>query len=423
MSKRTLNLELPDKLGFLFEPHRYKVAHGGRGGTKSWGFARALLTKGTIKPIRVLCARELQKSLKESVHSLLVQQADMLGMGQFYTATESVIRGANGTEFLFEGIWRNVDSIKSMEGIDICWVEEAEKVTDESWSVLIPTIRKPGSEIWVTFNPSDDHDPAWQRFVVSPPPDCVTVEINWSDNPWITPELIAEKDHLKATDYEKYLHVWEGKFLRFKDGSIYRDQLLQAEDQGRITSVPVEPTVPIFCVFDLGMNDATAIWFIQVVGLEVRIVDYYESSGESLNHYANEIDKRSKTWGVRVGDLILPHDAKVRELGTGKSRMEVLQSLGFSCRVAPNIPLADGIEATKQLIKRCWFDAVRCEPGLHCLRNYEREYNEDRRVYYDRPLHNWASHAADALRYWAVGEDQVSNGHWGEIEYPSLGII
>lgn len=423
MSKRTLQLEIPEKLGFLFEPHRYKVAHGGRGGAKSWGFARALLVKGAKRKIRVLCARELQKSLKESVHSLLVQQASMLGMEDFYTATESVIRGANGTEFLFEGIRRNVDSIKSMEGIDICWVEEAEKVTDDSWSVLIPTIRKPGSEIWVTFNPSDDHDPAWQRFVVHPPPDCVTVEINWSDNPWITPELIAEKDHLKATNYEKYLHVWEGKFLRFKDGSIYKDQLLQAEDQGRITSVPIEPTVPLFCVFDLGMNDATAIWFIQVVGLEVRVVGYYEASGESLNHYASEIDRRAREWGVRVGELVLPHDARVRELGTGKSRLEVLTSLGFSCRVAPNIPLADGIEATKQLLKRCWFDAARCKDGLHCLRNYEREYNDDRRVYYDRPLHNWASHAADALRYWAVSESQVSNSQWSEIEYPSLGVI
>ena len=147
------------KLKYLFEPHRYKVAYGGRGSGKSWSYARALLMMGTEKPLRVLCTREVQKSIKQSVHTLLKDQIQALGLGEFYEIVENAIRGKNGTEFNFAGLATNtVESIKSFEGVDIVWCEEAQNISKRSWDILIPTIRKPDSEIWVTFNPYMDTD-------------------------------------------------------------------------------------------------------------------------------------------------------------------------------------------------------------------------------------------------------------------------
>ena len=209
MSK--VELDFPDKLRFLFEPARYKVAHGGRGGAKSWGFARALLLSGTWSPLRVLCAREYQNSIQESVHRLLAEQIDAMGLGAQYEVQQARIIGKNGTEFIFAGLKSDPTKIKSAEGIDICWVEEAEKVSPQSWDVLIPTIRKPNSEIWVSFNPHLQSDATYQRFIVDPPPSAKVVEISWRDNPWFPVELNNERLHLKNTDTEAYLHIWEGQ--------------------------------------------------------------------------------------------------------------------------------------------------------------------------------------------------------------------
>ena len=201
---------LPFKLGFLLNPSRYKVIHGGRGSGKSWSVARALLILGWEKPLRILCAREFQNSLPESVHRLLADQVEGLGASNFYTVQKSAIIGANGTEFVFAGLRHNVSKIKSFEGFDIVWVEEGQTVSKHSFDVLIPTIRRPGSEIWVTINPDLEEDDAWQRFVVSTPPDSIVQRVNWTDNPWFPEELRAEKDHLKARDFDAYDNVWEG---------------------------------------------------------------------------------------------------------------------------------------------------------------------------------------------------------------------
>jgi len=223
LSERIVDVEIPKKLKFLFEPHRYKVAHGGRGGTKSWNFARALLVIGVTRPIRVLCTRELQTSIQESVHKVLSSQIELLGFDSFYKIQKTTIEGINGTEFIFAGVRNNVTKIKSMEGIDICWVEEAEKVSDDSWKVLIPTIREAGSEIWVSFNPHEATDPTYKRFVLHPPPDAKVVEIGWQDNPWFPEELEKERqyslslieeakdEHERQQAQMDYDHIWEGK--------------------------------------------------------------------------------------------------------------------------------------------------------------------------------------------------------------------
>lgn len=213
-------IEFPDKLQFLFEPHRYKVAHGGRGSAKSWSFARALLLQATWNPLRILCAREYQNSITESVHRLLADQVYALGLAQMFEVLKSEIRGKNGSEIIFAGLKNDVSKIKSTEGVDICWVEEADKVSSQSWDILIPTIRKPKSEIWISFNPNLQSDATYQRFVVNPPPDAVVAEVNYRDNPWFPEELEKERTHLEQTDPELYAHIWEGRCLPAGDNQL-----------------------------------------------------------------------------------------------------------------------------------------------------------------------------------------------------------
>jgi phage terminase large subunit len=181
--------DFPDKLRFLFEPAPYKVIYGGRYGFKSWSVARALLLLGISKPIRVLCAREVQISIKASVHQILEDQIRRMGIGANYDVLESEIRGVNGTKFIFTGLaTHTAETIKSYEDIDICWVEEGQTITERSWNVLDPTIRKEGAEVWCTFNPALESDPTYQRFIINPPPGAVVVKTSWRDAPpgWYT---------------------------------------------------------------------------------------------------------------------------------------------------------------------------------------------------------------------------------------------
>lgn len=221
--KSVAEAEFPAKLRFLFEAWRYKVLYGGRGGAKSWGIARALLIQAAQQKLRVLCAREIQKSIADSVHKLLGEQIEALGLGHFYDVQQSVIRGANGSEFIFVGLHTNLASIKSMEGLDRVWLEEAQAISKESLAVLIPTVRKEGSELWFSFNPDDGEEPVYQDFVVhDPPPGSRVVEIGWADNPWLPDVLRQEKDALYARDPEAAAHVWGGKPRRNSVAQVLR---------------------------------------------------------------------------------------------------------------------------------------------------------------------------------------------------------
>ena len=207
--------------GLSVKGKRYKVYYGGRGSGKSWACARVLLARGFERPIRILCAREIQKSISDSVHKLLSEQLEEMGLGGFYDITRDAIRGQNGTEFIFKGLRANPQEIKSMEGIDICWVEEAQAVSAESWDVLIPTIRKPGSEIWVTFNPLDEQDPTYQRFIVNPSADALVRKVNFDENPYFPEVLRKEMEWLKSRDYQAYLHVWEGEVRKHSNALVF----------------------------------------------------------------------------------------------------------------------------------------------------------------------------------------------------------
>ncbi len=222
---KAIEVTFSDKFQGLFVPARYKIYYGGRGSGKSWACGRGLIIIGAQKKVRVLCAREIQNSIADSVHKLLCEQIDALGLGYFYRITKSSIIGLNGTEFMFSGLRINTQELKSKEGIDICWVEEAQAVSDESWSILIPTIRKEESEIWATFNPIDDTDPTYQRFVVNPPPNSIVQKVSWRDNPWFPDVLRKEMEYLKRVNYDSYLHIWEGETLTISEATILRGKV------------------------------------------------------------------------------------------------------------------------------------------------------------------------------------------------------
>ena len=389
--------QFPAKLQCLFRPEksRYRVLFGGRGGAKSWGIARALLIKGAQSPIRILCAREFQTSIKDSVHKLLCDQIEDLGMSTFYEITQAAIRGVNGTEFAFVGLKNNVANVKSFEGVDICWVEEAQTVSRHSWNVLIPTIRKEGSEIWVSFNPELETDETYQRFVVNPPDNAIVQKINWSDNPWFPETLRLEKDALKSRDPAAYNTVWEGLCKQTVDGAIFAREMQMAELENRITRVPYDGTKPVHAIFDLGWSDATAIWFVQFIGMETRVLRYMEGSQHTMSWYLAQM----QTYGYVYDTLWLPHDAENKTLAAaGRSIEDIVRSAGYKTRIIPRTPIVDSINAARTIFSNCYFDRENCHEGLQCLRHYRYEVDVETGLFSKNPLHDRYSHGADAFR-------------------------
>lgn len=392
------DVRFPEKLQCLFQPSRYKILHGGRGGSKSWGIARALLVKGVERPLRVLCAREIQKSIKDSVHQLLTDQISAMGMAGVYDVLAKEIRGPNGTLFVFEGLKHNVDNIKSKEGIDICWVEEAQTVSKSSWEKLIPTIRKEGSEIWVSFNPELETDETYQRFVVKPPTGAMVVKIGYQDNPWFPSVLKQEMEDLRERDYDAYLNVWEGHCKVTLDGAIFANEIRLATKENRFTRVPYEANKPVSTFWDLGRADMTAIWFAQVVGFEFRLIDYYENSGQALTHYIKVLKEKPYIYGEHW----MPHDADNELLASETTIKQQMQSAGLPARIVPKTSVIEGIDAARAIFSKCYFDSEKCADGLHALRHYRYDVDPDTKERSQKPLHDWASHGADAFRYMAL---------------------
>ena len=390
------NAQFPVKMASLFDKARYKVYYGGRGAGKSHSAAKALLILGAKSQIRVLCAREYQTSIKDSVHKLLCDQIELMNLHGFYEITQSSIRGKNGSEFAFVGLKNNVANVKSYEGVDYCWVEEAQTVSRHSWNTLIPTIRKEGSEIWITFNPELETDETYQRFVVRPPEQAVVQKINWSDNPWFPEVLALEKDSLKSRDPSAYQTVWEGLCRLTVDGAIFANEMQVAELDDRITKVNYDPTKPVHAIFDLGWADSTAIWFLQFVGMETRLIRYHEDSQKTISHYLALM----QTYGYMYDTLWLPHDAQNKTLASnGKSIEEIVRAAGYKTRIIERTPVADSINAARTIFRNCWFDRENCYDGLQCLRHYRYDVDPETGQFSRQPLHDIYSHGADAFRY------------------------
>lgn len=401
-----MEIELPQKLDVLFHPARYKVIKGGRGSGKSWGVAIAMLIQGTAKPTRFLCTREVQKSIQQSVHQLLKDQITRLGLTSFYEVLQTTIRGKNGTEFFFAGLSdMTVDSIKSFEGVDVVWCEEAQTISDRSWSVLIPTVRKEGSEIWITYNPELESDPTHERFVLNTPPDCKVVEMNWSDNPWFPNTLDMERQHAQQTlKPEVYNWIWEGKCKPAVEGAIYFDEVSKAEAEGRIRDVPADHLLKTHAVWDLGWNDKMSIVLVQKSASELRIVGYLEDSHRTLADYVAQLKAMPLNWGVHY----LPHDGFAKDFKTGKSAQEILEALGCAVEKTPNMPIEDGIRAARLVFPRAYIDKTKAAGLIECLKRYRRNIS-NKTGEAGSPLHDQYSHGADAWRYTCLVADSMTN--------------
>lgn len=398
-------ITIPSKFKPLFDPYRFKVYYGGRGSGKSENFARALLIKGMQKKHIILCTRELQVSIQDSVHRLLAETIHKENLENQYEILQSTIRHkTNGTEFLFKGLKHNIAEIKGLQGVDIVWAEEAENISDRSWEYLIPTIRKEGSEIWVSYNPRNATDPTHQRFVVNQRDDCYVCKVSYRDNPFFPEVLKKEMEHLRSIDADAYDHIWEGNFDNRKNGYIYAKLIDKARQEGRITRVPFDPSSEVFTAWDLGWGDSTAIWWFQIIGREPRIIDYYENNNEGLQHYSNIVKGKPYNY-ARVAHY-LPHDAAAGNI-RGDSVTVQLKNLGLQNKVLNLSSVDGGIESVRQLIPMCVFDADRCKDGLWALENYGFEFDEDRKVFKKSPRHDFSSHGADAFRYLSHAITQI----------------
>lgn len=398
-------IKFPPKFCGIFDSYRYKVFHGGRGSGKSWSVARALLVQGAQQPLRVLCAREVQKSIKQSVHTLLVDQIQELELGYFYKVTENEIRGMNGTLFSFTGLaTHTVESVKSYEGMDRVWCEESQSISKKSWDILIPTIRKPGSEIWVTFNPDLDTDDTYLRFVTNPPPDSLVVPINWDDNPWFPEVLDKERIHCLNTNPKDYENIWGGKPKTVVDGAIYADEFKSMVDEGRINLCRHDPALKAHAIFDLGWNDAMTIIVAQRAGSECRIIDYIEETHQTLDWYSTELKNKPYNWGK----VYLPHDGVTKDYKTGKSAQELLEAMGWSVEIIPVGDVEHGIRLGRMLFPRVWMDKEKTVRLQECLKRYRRSISATTQQP-GGPLHDEYSHGADAFRYLATIVDQLRN--------------
>lgn len=401
--------EFPERLRGMFEPRRYKFVRGGRGSGKSWGVARALLILGAKGRERVLCTREVQKSIQQSVHQLLKDQIEALGLTSFYEVMQHEIRGQNGTQFFFAGLSdQTADSIKSFEGCTRVWVEEGQTITERSWKILTPTIRAEGSEIWVTYNPELDTDETHRRAVVETHPETLVIEMNWLDNPWFPAVLETERQHaLKTMRPEDYAHVWEGRCKPAVEGAIYFDQIAEAEAAKRVRNVPRDPSLPVHRVWDLGFNDAMAIILVQRVVSEIAIVGYVEDTGRTLTEYI--ADFRGAAYDGWVwGSDFLPHDGFAKRHQTGKSDEEVLRALDCKVERAPNMEVEQGIRQARQVFPRIYFDKDRAKRLVECLKRYRRQIGAKTQEP-GAPLHDQYSHGADAFRYLCLVADQLRN--------------
>ena len=396
-------LDIPKKLLPLLDPGRYKVLYGGRDGVKSWSIARALLALGSQRPMRILCARETQQSIRESVHQLLTEQVKRLDLREFYRILEYTIKGANGTEFIFAGL-RNltVEQIKSFESLDIVWVEEAQGVLRKSWQVLIPTIRKAGSEIWVSFNPELATDDTYLRWVLSPPPNAWVVKTSYRDNMWLSPESAVEIEYLRKTDPDAFEHIYEGSTRSTIEGAIYKAQIMRAEADGRMTQVPYDPNLPVQTFWDLGWSDLVCIWFVQCEAFRYRIIDYHEDHFQDTDHYLQVLQQKGYTYSMETSRpaITWPWDAASKM--NRASMQQAVRAKGFTLRILERESVIQGIDAVRRIFPQLVFDAAKCADGIAGLRRYQwgppPATGADKR----EPLHDRASHPADALRTMAM---------------------
>lgn len=404
MSSSTLRLEVPRKLKPLLARKRYKGAYGGRGGAKSHFFAEQIIFRCLTGCTRAVCIREVQNSIKDSVKQLLIDKISKFGLGSSFDIQESEIRGPYGSLIIFRGMQSyNSDNIKSLEGYDIAWVEEAQTFSQTSLDLLRPTLRKDGSELWFSWNPRYKTDPVDKFFRKSPHPDAISVMVNWRDNPWFPEVLRDEMEHDFSVDPDKAEHVWNGGYGS-SQGAILARWVNKAERDGRINNdVAYDPQgAPIEVSSDIGFRDTASWWYWQRCIGGYSLLRYEGDSGLDADDWIPRIQQSLTGIGnISLGKIWLPHDAKAKTFQSKHSTVEKFLN-AFSSKTVDIVPQSkkpDQISAAREVIQHSVFHKDHCEDGLDGLRAWEFEWNDDNNVFSRDPLHNWASHPSDAYAY------------------------
>jgi phage terminase large subunit len=415
----TVRLELPDKLVPVFTGEAdIRGAYGGRGSAKTRTFAKMAAVRAHMWDRQgregiILCGRQFMNSLADSSLEEIkaaIRETDWLA--PHFEIGEKYVRTASGRiGYTFTGLDRNIDSVKSKSRILLGWVDEAEPVTDEAWTKLIPTLREEDSELWVTWNPESKRSATHKRFRESEPdPRTKIVEMNWRDNPWF-PAILERKRQADLRDRpEQYDHIWEGGFRAVSEGAYFARHLTEAKTQGRIGIVPADPLMTIRLFADIGGTGAKAdnfvFWAAQFVGLQVRVLDHYEVQGQDLAHHLNWL--RSRGYTPDRAQIWLPHDGGTQDRVINVSYQSAFEDAGYTVTVIPNQgkgAAMNRIEAVRRLFPAVWFNADTTEPGRDALGAYHEKKDDVRGIGLG-PNHDWSSHSADAFGLLAVVHEE-----------------
>lgn len=405
MSARLVEVQLPEYAGLCWEDYRHLALYGGRGGAKSWTVAEYLLIDGAEQERRVAGCREIQRNISESVKQGLDDGIARLGMQDFYESTQDKIYGLrNNTLFTFMGLWRNPQGIKSLEGYDRCWIEEANRASQRSIDILTPTLRKEGSRFLWTWNPEYDFDPVDRMFRgASPPPRSIVRRVGWQDNPWFPSDLREQMEALYASDPDKAEHIYGGEYVKAVEGAYYAKALRLAREQQRFVTLAVDGNFGVRAYWDLGHTDATAVWVVQFVGERINVLDYCEGLGQPPGYYMNWLRAQGHEGCV----CVLPHDGAAvhPDNPVAMSYESQLKSAGFHPRVIRNQGKGAAIQrkdAVLRVFPRIWFDEDRTREGVRALGHYHEKRSEDERNVGMGPEHDWSSHGADAFGLMAI---------------------
>ncbi|ENN90594.1 PBSX family phage terminase large subunit [Bartonella schoenbuchensis] len=396
-----------------------RAAWGGRGSGKTRSFALMSAVVGYRHGKAgergiILCARQFQNSLNESSLEEIKRAIESYSfLRDYYEIGDKYVRSKDGRiVYAFAGLDRNISSIKSMGRILLCWVDEAEPVTEAAWQTLIPTLREEGEnwhcELWVTWNPLRENAPVEKRFRAVKDPHIKGVEINWRDNPQFPDRLNRAREADFTQRPEQYNHIWEGEYLQAVQGAYYQKLLLEAEQEGRITHVPRDPLIQIKIFWDIGGTgakaDATALWVAQFIGREIRVLDYYEAQGQPLSEHIGWMCQR----GYDKALMVLPHDGATKDRVCNVSFESALQHAGFQTKIIPNQGVGAvkmRIEAVRRLFPAIWFNRDTTTAGRKALAWYHEKRDEQRNIGLGAE-HDWASHGADSFGLMCVAYEQ-----------------
>lgn len=377
--------------------------------------------------LRTVCIREVQKSLKDSAKRLIEDKIEFLGLAEFFDVQTDQIKSRGGGLILFQGMQdHNAETIKSLEGFNRAWVEEAQTLSERSLTLLRPTIRAEDSEIWASWNPRRKTDAVDAFFRINKPANAIVIQANWRDNPWFPQVLVDER----ALDLEKYPercdHIWEGGYATAFEGAYFAAVMARAKADGRIGKVSADPLLPLRAFVDIGgagaQADAFTMWIIQWVGQEIRVLDYYEAVGQPLAEHVAWLRKR----GYHNAIIHLPHDGVNASNITGKRYDQHFKDAEFNVPMpTPNQGRGAAslrIEAIRRIFPKCWFNETTTEAGRDALGYYHEKKDENRNVGLG-PEHDWSSHAADGFGLMAINYEEPSRsaGFGRSLSYPKMG--